>query len=504
MAENNAIGLRLAGRRKIFSTAAEITDENVVQEVNSALVYHLQNIYEEEYLYWYRRGIQPILARQKEIRPEINNKVVINNADMVCHFKNGYFLTKSCFYSARKSDEEITDKVKELNEYLFLSGKQDADNEVTDWFHTVGLGVVYVQPDQELGAIAYALDPRCAFVVYSMYAGNKPLMGVNVVNYNGVIYVDVYTESKVYKMVGGATGTSMVYDTKLPEVCTVTSIDSVYPNAIGEIPIIEYQYNSNRMSSFENSISIMDTINLIESNRADGIEQFIQSLVVAVNCDLPEGETANSIRQSGMIVLKSVGENKADFKILSEQLDQKQTQTTLDDLYTQMLEKCGVPSSIRDAGSTSDNVGAVYLRNGWAVADTDARNTEDLFRKSNRLFDKVFLKILNKTKGLELNWADFELKFPRNDMSNMIAKTQAALNMKALGFAPELAFERSGLSNDPLNDASMSKDYIEATWKKGAIDPANERTVPENTDEVKNPWNLTNDNGGDNGEKTSV
>ena len=63
-----------------------------------------------------------------------------------------------------------------------------------------------------------------------------------------------------------------------------------------------------------------------------------------------------------------------------------------------------------------------------------------------------------------LNRSDFEIKIVRNDVSNLLVKTQAAMNMKELGFAPALAFERSGLSNDPLNDVEVSREYIEKAW----------------------------------------
>ena len=64
----------------------------------------------------------------------------------------------------------------------------------------------------------------------------------------------------------------------------------------------------------------------------------------------------------------------------------------------------------------------------------------------------------------EIGYADYELVFPRTDMSNLLVKVQAAKGMKDLGFAPEIAFERSGLSNDPLNDIELSKKYIESIW----------------------------------------
>jgi hypothetical protein len=125
-----------------------------------------------------------------------------------------------------------------------------------------------------------------------------------------------------------------------------------------------------------------------------------------------------------------------------------------------MLEKCGVPSSTRNAHSTSDNVGAVYLRSGWAAADTACRNTEDLYKESNRYFDKVFMKILKKKGLLDITPNKVKVNFNRNRMENLIAKTQAALNMKALGLAPEIWLERSGLSNDPHADIEKSMDTI--------------------------------------------
>ena len=470
---NTGVVNTLFGRRQIFTSVDVITRDNVISVVNEALSCHILNLCEEDYLYWYRRGLQPILARKKEIRPEINNKIVVNNANQVVVFKNGYFLTKPAFYVSRKEDEEITQKVKELNEYLYTSGKQQADNEVVNWFHTVGVGALLIEPNRENRPTkpvnVYSLDPRSAFVVYSLRPGNRPVMGVNMVIVDDEkVKLDVFTEDAVYRISGGIRGRMVTNDPVVE--ATAISVDSVEPNPVGEIPIVEYTYNENRMGAFENAIPLMDAINLAESNRLDGVEQFIQSLCVAVNCDFEEGVNANTIRQAGMIKLKNYGENKADFKILSEQLDQSQTQVTIDDLYTQMLEKCAVPSSVRDGGSTSDNVGAVYLRSGWALADTAARNTEDLFKVANKRFDKVFLNILKRKTGLEIDIDDFELQFTRNEMSNLLVKTQGAMNMKELGFAPEIAFARSGLSNDPLNDIAISRKYIDAKW--GANDNA--------------------------------
>lgn len=481
-------GVNLFGRNKIYTALDDLTRDNVIVEVNKALGIHMVNVQEMNYLYWYRRGLQPILNRKKEIRPEINNKVVVNNADMVVTFKNGYFLTSPVSYISRKKDDKTADEVKVLNEYLYTSGKQAADNIVADWFHTVGVGTIFCDPVKDDGEAkirpmsVYALDPRSAFVAYSLKPGARPVFGVNMVTDYEYIYIDVFTNTTVFKLKGTVTP---VKETIFPNPLTAAyEVVSEEPNIIGRVPIVEYVYKSTRMCAFESALSIMDAINTAESNRLDAVEQTVQNLMVMYNCELPEGENANTIRESGLIVLTSTTDNKADVKLMSEALDQQQTQTTIDDLYEQMLEKCGVPSSVRDGGSTSDNVGAVYLRSGWATADTDARNTEDLYKESNRLFDDIFLRVLKRRNLIgDIQIPDFDVTFVRNSMNNILIKSQAALNMKNLGFSPELAFAKSGLSNDPISDVEASKKYIDIAWGQAQKSTLNEVNTQERVSE---------------------
>lgn len=151
-------------------------------------------------------------------------------------------------------------------------------------------------------------------------------------------------------------------------------------------------------------------------------------------------------------------------KILSEQLNQSETQVLIDYMYQQVLSICGMPSTTKGGTSTSDTGAAVLYRDGWYQADTYARNTEDLFKVSNRYFDRVFVKILRMKNILDISLADFELQFTRNETANLLVKTQAALNLKNLGFSPELAFGKSGVSSDPVADVALSGEYISRMW----------------------------------------
>ena len=455
------------GRLDIYATFDDITEENVIEEVNSALVFHIKNMLQEEFLYWYTRGVQPILNRHKDVREDILNIVQVNTASEIVDFKNGYFLTQPATYVSRRKG--VQTKVKKLNEYLYRSGKQMVDNKVADWFHRVGKGVLFVEPtkddETETPFKAYALDPRSAFVVYSLKPGNEPVFAVNFVVSDERARFDVYTKDTVYRLAGTMTAKVSTPEKAHDYIATASTLEKVEPNVLGEIPIIEYRYNSVNTSAFELAIPLLDEISNLTSNACDGVEQFIQSLAIAVNCEFPEDTTISDIRKAGMIALRSIGENKADFKVLSEQLDQTQTKTLTDSLYDEVLRICAMPSRSTGGASTYNATGSALLANyGWYQADSAARNTEDLFKESNRLFDAIIIEILQRKHLLELDINDIELNFVRNETANVQSKAQAFQTLIAAGLHPELAAAKSGISSDPVKDMKMSEKWLEMIW----------------------------------------
>ena len=206
-------------------------------------------------------------------------------------------------------------------------------------------------------------------------------------------------------------------------------------------------------------------------------------LLVFYNCQLGEDPTTGDpitpqmIRQAGAIFLKSVGQDKADLKEITSVLDQQQTQVFMDDLLHQICNIAGMPFTGDATTSDSSNVGATFLRNGWQTADTYAHNTEDLYRASNKRFDKVFLKILKqKNADITLKASDIDVQFTRSELDNLLVKTQGALNLKQIGLSPELVLSKSGVSNDPVGDVKKSQKYIEAAYALGETSGTDNRT----------------------------
>lgn len=436
---------RLFGRRTLYTDIAEITRENVVGVIDSVMSDHLINKWDIEYLYNYYKGEQPILSRVKNIRPEINNIIVENRANEIVSFKEGYLMGEPLQYVNRTGASEATEAVNILNEYMFAEDKSPKDKELANWFFISGTAYRMILPDKMAGELLddapfeiYTLDPRETFIVYHNGLGNKPVMGVKyIVRDDQVTVYSVYTKNRYYE----------IADRK---------IIKDEPHALGDIPIIEYPANMAKLGAFEIVITILDAINSISSNRLDAIEQFVQSLLVLKGVDI-DGEEFKRLREMGGLLVPQEG----DVLYLTQELNQSETQTLVDYMYQTVLTICGMPN--RNGGlSTSDTGSAVIMRDGWSAAEARAKDTELMFKKSEKQFLKLALKISNQLRNLKLKLSDIEIKFTRRNYENILEKTQVLATLLANDkIHPQLAFEHSGLFIDSEMAYTKSMEYYE-------------------------------------------
>lgn len=446
--------LHLNGRRMILTDETEVNIGNVVQILRKALPYHWKNRSEISYLWSYYKGRQPILNRVKEVRPEITNKIVENRANEIVSFKSGYLMGEPLQYVSRGNAENIADAINRLNEFVFAEEKPAKDKELADWFHICGTSFRMVLPDEMAGEDdespfeIYTLDPRNTFVVYNNGLGNKPILGVKyVVDENGVVHYSCYSDHEYYEIVESKV---VSYDTHI----------------LGEIPIIEYPLNMARIGAFELVIPLLDAINLTDSNRLDGVEQFIQALMLFHNVDI-SSEDFDELRERGAIKFKDIDPQlKAEINYLVSNLNQGETQTLVDHMYQTVLTICGMPN--RNGGSsTSDTGSAVIMRDGWSAAEARAKDSELMFKKSERIFLKVVLNICRTLADMDLKVCNVEIRFTRRNYENILQKAQVLdLMLKNNKIHPRLAFEHCGLFVDSDLAYTLSAEYAEEQEQK--------------------------------------
>ena len=460
---------QLFGRRIIYTDKSEITKDNVVSVLNHAMAKHSANKSEIQYLYDYYKGKQPILGRVKEVRPEINNKIVENRANQIVSFKVGYLMGEPVQYVGRGNDESVSEAINKLNEFVFAEDKAAKDKELADWFTICGTSFRMILPDSidadpdESPFEIYTLDPRETFVVYYNGLGNKPMMGVKfVLMEDGTKIYSCYTENEFFEIKGD----------------TVVKHEH---HSLGMIPIIEYPANPARLGAFEIVLPLLDSINQVGSDRMDGVEQFVQALMMFKGVDI-DSDDFDTLKEKGGIKVPIDG----DVKYLIQELNQSQTQTLVDYMYQTVLTICGMPN--RNGGSsTSDTGSAVIMRDGWSDAEARAKDSELMFKLAEKQFLRLALRIANELRDMNLKLSNIEIRFTRRNYENIQEKAQVLTTMLSTdGIHPRLAFEHCGLFVDPELAYTDSMKYAKEQEKENekALEEFRQTSIADAKEEV--------------------
>ncbi len=468
----------LKGRREIFTDVKEITKENISKVLADAFEIHLLNATEIKYLQDYERGVQPILERIKEVRPEINNKIVENHAAEITAFKVGYVFGSPITFVQRASvdidgNNGTADdkKLAILNEMMFEEGKATQDQVLGKDISVCGVGYRIVLPKKIKDGVSpfniLRLNPNNAFVVKYNDIYKKPALGVSYVQLSNDSYrVGAYTDKEYFELEGGS----------LTELRVVDANNHL----MGYVPIIEYKNDDERMGCFERVISLLDALNEATSDRLNGLAQFVQSILWMNNCEIDNDQMEQLKDKLGLLTKSDAG-NPASVEYLTATLDQAQTQTLIDYLYEQILQIAGVPGREQSTGGNTGQ--AIMLSNGWQIAETHARSVEQTFAESEREMLKVVLRILSLTEPsevAELKLSDIDVKFSRNRTDSLLVKTQGLRNMLEAGVHPLIAITHCGLFSDPQSVWNDSKSYLGKWLYDAEEDDVNaEETVSE-------------------------
>lgn len=468
--------MELFGRKQIFCDKTNIDKTNILEVLSDAYFIHEQNRAEMLYLFEYVKGRQPILDREKQIRPEINEKIVDNMASEILEFKLGYEFGSPISYvqRARKdiksrnalfsffkklftSDESKKEDlmVSAINEMMVEECKAAKDLMLAKDVKTCGVGYRLILPKKiKTGVSVFdllVLNPMNTFVVYSNDAYREPILGVSYFPHrDGSVTFGCYTKTSYFKIEMGITkGFEDWFEEK--------------PNTVGMVPIIEYINDYDRMGCFERVIPLMDALNTIDSDRVNDIAQHVQNILWGDNVAL-DTEQYKKLRDDGMILTKSEQGRTATLKYLESVLNQSENQTLVDYVKQQILDITNTPSRSELSGGSTGS--ATNMSTGWMAAETDAKAKEQIWSASERRETAVILKIIKDSNEVdadiaELNLSDIEIKFSRSRTYDLATKCNSLSALIGIGIDPLRAIEVVGLFTDPQQVALDSAERID-------------------------------------------
>lgn len=434
------------GRKIAYTDAERITDENVVKIIGQCIGVFYGNKTAIRYLWRYYKGDQPVLYRTKVSNEDITNKILENHAYEIVQFKVGQTYGEPVQFISRKDDDAINNAVDELNDFMTDANKQEKDIKSGEWQSATGTSFKAIQSKEgEIPFRITAPTPMNTFIIYNRTTEEPMLAVQELKDEDGRYYKLAFSETMSFKIVN-----SNVVSSKL--------------HTYGGIPIVEYPNNHERISDIELVISMLDAINNMQSNRMDGIEQFVQSWIKFVNCDVDEEQFAKMKMNHALVVKSSNNDNKSDVDIMTQELNQTQCQVAKDDLWDNALSILAIPTKQSNTGG--DTQGAVELRNGWDFSKTRAKLKDPIVKSSEKRLATVVLNTLRVSgNDLKLSIRDFEVQINHSPQDNMYTKSQTLLQLLQCGIHPIVAIKTVGLWGDAEKTFMLSKPYLDNLWK---------------------------------------
>lgn len=449
------------GRQVIFTYARTIDGSNILDELNKAMPIHDQNAMEINYLDNYYRGDQPILYREKKVRPEINNKVVENLALFIVETKTAQMAGEPIQYVLHGTDERKSEEVTRLNTIMEGEDKGYYDIELCRWRSICGTAYRFIGQKgrrnpllDETDFYITTEDPRYCFVAYYADDGSPAFSCHLRKDENGKDFYFVYTPSQYFRIEDNVIVESGI-------------------NGNGAIPVVEYPNNLRRLSDIEITITMTDEINKFASDRVNGVESFVASWIKFVNCEI-DPDQFRQMRMEGALVVKSnnrTENSKADVDVISSELNQSQTQVAVNDQYEKLLVIQGIANRQENTGGDSGN--AVFYRNGWMDAEKRAELSEPIFKRSERMALRIILNRLRIDEGFTLMPSDVEIKISRTKQDNMQTKAQVLQMLLTAGIKYERAIKTVGLFSDPEQVA------MESAKRMDILYPETKQAVPD-------------------------
>ena len=462
--------IRLFGRKIIYADYNEedMNTDTITKIMNDVFTVHMENANEIDYLEKYYKGYQPIIGKVKEIRPTINNTVVENNAYFITEFKKSYVFGEPIQYVQR--GDIANPEVAILNSYMLAEDKYPKDTELAESLYIAGIGHRLILPDinEDSPFSIENLDSKETFIVYSSYLPHKKL------------FACTYTKGVKDSTIRGSIYTKNAYYTLNKEITSTSfNVEFVQNHILGAIPIFEYYLNKSRLGIIEVVMDILNQLNRVTSDEIDGLEQFVQSILVFVNQDIDKQDFEDLLDLGAVKIATNDPSRPADLKLLSNSLDHNNTKILHDRLFNSALNIVGIPKN-SDKASGGDTGQARMLGEGWTMADERAKQDEMEFKRCAKPELDMILRICKLAPYSEikkLTLKDIDQKFTRNKSDNFLVKSQGLMNQIQSGVAPDVAMTTSGLYSDTNEAFNKSMEFYGGieNWIKLFVGKASEQ-----------------------------
>lgn len=261
--------------------------------------------------YFLGYNVDILQGERRKDKEKADHRVTHNFAKYIAQFIVGYMTGNPI--TIKHENEQTQESIQVINK------DNDADAINSDLALNLSIygrayEIVYRNEDGEDRFMP--LDPKNTFVIYNYDIDKKALAGVRYfddVDAEGVqtSFIEVYTATHMH-----------TYQIKNGEL----NATEIHEHFYNDVPVIEYVNNKFKQGDFENVLSLIDAYDSAESDTANNMTDFNDSMLAIVgNVDM-DGQDAKDFKEANIVHVKpemnaNGAEGRADVKYIYKQYD---------------------------------------------------------------------------------------------------------------------------------------------------------------------------------------
>lgn len=363
----------------------------------------------------YYKGKHRILERTKGRENLANNRIVCNHAKHIVDTAAGYLVGNPVTYKGRggQNIEALTDWLR-----LADSSTQDMDLAKDAGIYGSALELVYMSNEISPSPKLTEFDPRQGFVVYDETVEHEPVFGV--------YYYPLYEITS-----GMIRGYNCRWITKAEQVdieldagmSPKPGIETRTENIFGAVPLIEYDNNEEQQGDFEQVIPLIDAYNLLQSDRVNDKEQFVNAILVLKGNTMGDtfdeaSEAYKMMKQYGVLELTQDGIAEWLTRTFSEESVEVLRRSLEQDIH----KFSGVPCMSDE--SFAGNASGVAMRYKLLGFEQIVKIKERYFREGLKKRIRLFCNVLSIKGQPAIDPEQVEISFTRNLPVNELENAQ--------------------------------------------------------------------------------
>lgn len=393
-------------------------------EITDELVTKLIKLHEEDCeryitLEDYYRGKAKIYDRSKEDY-KANNKLALDYPSYIVDILLGLFVGKPISYTVAEENKEMMEG---LQEVFDLNDEQDENAEIAKICGIKGRGYEIVYLDEEGGVRFNEVQPENIVMVYDNHIKPEPLFCIyiredadaeSIGKESKNKLVTLYTKDSIKEMrLEGS-------DLKLIEENT---------NLFGAIPVVEFKNNNEAIGDFERVLSLIDALNLAQSDTANDFEEFTDALLVLAGMPQADSDDVNRMIEDKVLLLDKSGGAGQSAEWLIKDINDTALENYKNRLDADIHKFAKVPNMNDE--HFAGNVSGEAMKYKLFATDQIIAQKQRKFKSALQERIKLILSIAKIKTAKDFDYRDISIVFndnkPYNELDN-IATVKAALD----------------------------------------------------------------------------